>query len=710
MRAITIVIPVYNAFEVALECIKSVLSTAPKWVQVCVIDDASPDGVLSEFLPADVMRHPRLSVLRNEVNLGFVGTCNRGMLFESSGDVVLLNSDTIVTPRWIQKMRRAAYSRPKIGTVTPLTNNGTICSVPLFLENNSIPSGYSLRELAELVEAVSENEYIELPTCVGFCVYIRREMLDQVGLFDPIFKQGYGEENDLSLRGLQAGFVNIIDDATFIYHRGNMSFKEMRESLSAANSEVLRRRYVDYEPSVARFCATNPLARVHDRIWNVLVPRWIDSRGRVVLHVVHNGPFVGRRHGLGGTESHVQALIKGDRESAHFSLTPGDGCLYLTAHTDSGDRTLVVPPILLSSILKREFFDIIHVHHTLGFDLEELTEALICHDNYLVSIHDYHMICNRLWLFKPDNTACDGSSCGELCGERAGAVAHHRTVAKKLLGAARRTVVFSESSRRLITQLMGELSRVEVHRHGIDASVRRGTVCVPSQPTAEGALRVVCVGTFTPHKGAELILKAIMEIERIGGTRVEWFFLGRGADCIHGLTNVGEFSPINLADRLNEIGAHVALLAPQCHETYSLTLDELVWNGIPVIVSPFGALPERVIAWGIGYVFDNSIEDLRRVFGEILNRWEQHIDLFKRTATADIRDLEQEVFGYCSMYSGLVKPGRSVCGRALTSYLQPDLFGLDKFNPGRIFSRAKRGVSSCLRRIIVEGEATASSC
>jgi GT2 family glycosyltransferase len=709
MRAITVVIPVYNAFDVTLDCIQSVISTIPKGIKVCVIDDASPAGELRDVLPTSIKRHPQVKVLRNDVNLGFVGTCNRGMLIEAANDdVILLNSDTIVTPGWIDKMRRAAYSRPNIGTVTPLTNNGTICSSPLFLENNPIPRGFSLTEFADLVERLSEREYVELPTCVGFCVYIRRKMLDQVGVFDPVFKQGYGEENDLSMRATQAGFASIVDDATYIYHRGNMSFKEMRESLSEVNSEILRRRYPDYGPSVGRFCAANPLARVHDRIWNALVPRWIDSRKRVVLHIAHNGPFVARRHGLGGTESHIQSIIKHDKDSAHHSLTPGDGCLYLTAHTDLGDRTLVIPHALLPAILRREFFDVIHLHHSKGFDVQALADALVDHGNYIVSIHDYHLICSRLWLFRPDSKACDGTSCGGSCGEPEGSGAARRAVAKKVLAMASRIIVFSQSSRRLISELLGDFSQIEVHNHGIDTSVRRNLVLAPTKPGDDRPLKVVCVGSFTPHKGSGLISQAVTEIKSVAGATfqvaVDWYFLGREAEGVPGLSNRGEFTPLNVAEKISEIGAHVALLAPQCHETYSLTLDELVWSGIPVIVSPYGALPERVIGWGVGYVFNNSIDDLGRTLAEIVNDWDRHEELFTRTSAAEICSLEQEVQGYSSIYSALVTSGCAVSSNALVSYLQPDLCESPQLNPVQIINNARRHIGDYVRSLLAEAE------
>lgn len=709
MKPVTVIIPVYNAFDVTLDCIRSVLATIPSQVEVCVIDDASPAGDLREFLPVEVLRHPQLRLLRNEKNLGFVGTCNRGMLLESRNDVILLNSDTVVTKRWVQKLQRAAYSRGRIGTVTPLTNNGTICSVPAFLENNTIPEGFSLEGFAQLVEDLSAREYVNAPTCVGFCTYIRREMLDEVGVFDPIFKQGYGEENDLSLRGALKGYSNIIDDATYIYHRGNMSFKEMRESLSKENTQILNARYSSYAESVASFCGQNPLGRVHDRIWNVLVPRWIDSRKRVVLHIAHNGPFVARYHGIGGTELHIQSLIRLERDSAHFSLTPGNGCLYLTAHSDLGDRTVVLPKYLLSAILRREFFDVIHLHHSLGFDLQELADCLCMHGNYIVSVHDYHLVCGRLWLFRPDNTACDGVSCGGSCGESLQAQDKRRLVTKNLLENAPRVLVFSESSKQLMVKILGDVPNLEVSSHGIDNSTPRNTVSIPAKPGINVPLKVVCVGSFTQHKGAELIAKAAVQLDSVDGVSVEWFFLGRGAEDVPRLSNKGEFTSATIGEKIFEIGAHVALLAPQCHETYSLTLDDLVWSGVPVICSPFGALPERVIDWGVGYVFDNSVEDLRRVLSSIVNRWEHHMALFRQTATAPIRSLEEEVQEYSCIYSSLVSPVSAVASQALMSFLQPDLCGYLGFNPGRVMRRVQRSMSDNLRKLLASSETAVSN-
>ena len=100
-------------------------------------------------------------LLDNEENLGFVGTVNKGMQY-SKNDVILLNSDTEVTKNWIEKIQECAYSNEYIATVTPLTNNGTICSVPNFGIDNELPSNMTLDEYAEMIEKTSLKLYLEI--------------------------------------------------------------------------------------------------------------------------------------------------------------------------------------------------------------------------------------------------------------------------------------------------------------------------------------------------------------------------------------------------------------------------------------------------------------------------------------------------------------------------------------------------------------------
>ena len=134
-----VVVPVYNAATDLDACLASVAATAPAGSEVLVIDDASPDPAVRGLLGRWAARAlPGWRFLRNLENRGFVGTANRG-LRATAGDVVLLNSDTLVTPGWLQGLQRCLVSDPAIATATPWTNNGEIASLPEFCKVNPVP-------------------------------------------------------------------------------------------------------------------------------------------------------------------------------------------------------------------------------------------------------------------------------------------------------------------------------------------------------------------------------------------------------------------------------------------------------------------------------------------------------------------------------------------------------------------------------------------
>jgi glycosyltransferase involved in cell wall biosynthesis len=156
-----------------------------------------------------------------------------------------------------------------------------------------------------------------------------------------------------------------------------------------------------------------------------------------------------------------------------------------------------------------------------------------------------------------------------------------------------------------------------------------------------------------------------------------------------------------------EIGAHIALLAPQCQETYSLTLDELLWSGLPIVCSPFGALPERVEGWNVGYVFDNSIEGLRTVLCKVVGDWAHHVKMFARTHEAPIRSSVDEVSDYVEMYKHNA-PVAPYDSEALVRFLQPDLCRDVGCSRMRGAYTVKKLVASQIKKFLSEGESVQS--
>ncbi len=266
---VDIVIPIYGARQETCDCIESVLRHARGDWRLLLVDDASPDPQLVEQLREFAANDPRITLHCRPSNRGFVATANHGMerALRGGRDVLLLNSDTVVTRDFLGRLRAASRHTPSTGIITPLTNNGTICSIPRFMEENQLPAGISIDAFADAVAAAHRSERPALVTAVGFCMYIRLEVLRTVGLFrEELFGAGYGEENDLCERAKKAGFEIRLCDDLFIYHAGSASFGDEADERREAHNRLIGEIHPNYHEDVQRFIRENPLAETHDAI------------------------------------------------------------------------------------------------------------------------------------------------------------------------------------------------------------------------------------------------------------------------------------------------------------------------------------------------------------------------------------------------------------------------------------------------------------
>jgi GT2 family glycosyltransferase len=268
-----IVVPVFNAARELGECLTAVLAHTPAECRVILIDDASPDPAVRRVLEA---HHGRAGIEshRNDGNLGFTATVNRGVAIAGRSDVVLLNSDTKVGPRWLENLRLAAYCGERVGTATPFSNNAGAFSAPEFGRANALPEWLGFDAYARLVTRSSARAYPRLPTGNGFCMYLRRDCLDEVGAFDAeAFPRGYGEENDFCMRAARLGFEHVVDDATLVYHVRSASFGDERAALMKEGRAVIDRRYPEYTGLVCNLAKHEPLRRARERIATALAER-----------------------------------------------------------------------------------------------------------------------------------------------------------------------------------------------------------------------------------------------------------------------------------------------------------------------------------------------------------------------------------------------------------------------------------------------------
>ena len=245
-----VVIPVYESYEDVVKCYAAVLAHTADSVSILVVDDAGADRRVADVLvrAQERLRH-NVVVLVHERNAGFVSACNDAFEVTAGRDVVLVNSDVVVGPEWLERLTAAATSSSLIATASTLTNHGTILSVPLRNHPiSTLPQGLLPDEAARRVAAFSPQLRPSLPTAVGHCMYIRRFALDLVGGFDPVFGAGYGEEVDFSQRASAIGLRHVCADDVFTYHRGGGSFGISAETkaIKDRNERILHKRYPWY--------------------------------------------------------------------------------------------------------------------------------------------------------------------------------------------------------------------------------------------------------------------------------------------------------------------------------------------------------------------------------------------------------------------------------------------------------------------------------
>ncbi len=198
------------------------------------------------------------TLLCNTRNRGFVFSVNRGMS-SVTGDVVLLNSDTVVTPGWYEALSVCLASDPDIATATPWSNNGEIVSFPEFCQAAAIPE--NLAETAKAIAAAGSPLYPDLPTAVGFCMAVSRLAIERVGLFDETaFGRGYGEENDFSMRACAIGMKNVLCDNAYVAHHGSCSFGPLGLQPDPDSMQRLLKKHPGYLALVEDFIRRDPLS------------------------------------------------------------------------------------------------------------------------------------------------------------------------------------------------------------------------------------------------------------------------------------------------------------------------------------------------------------------------------------------------------------------------------------------------------------------
>ena len=612
---VDVIIPVYRGLEETRRCINSVLNSAVTTpFRLIVINDASPEIKITEYLRSLISFH-QVVIVENDENLGFTATVNRGMNLSDKNDVLLLNSDTEVANDWLDKIKEHAYSDSRIGTVTPFSNNATICNYPTLDGMKELPDGESVQSLDAAFTTANKGQNIEIPTAVGFCMYIRRDCLNEVGLFDvETFGKGYGEENDFCLRATEKRWKHLLAADTFVFHEGEVSFQAGSNPRKARATNIMRQRYPEYETDVAIHIAKNEayplrIAATAARFRQAGVP--------VVLHVLH-------AHG-GGTQKHVEQLcLRHHGKAKHLIMTPpfpeaGKPALQIRSAEPADALDIHFPTTnidYLVSLIQSFGVTQLHIHHVLGypFDLKHLVEKLGL--PFYLTVHDYMLVCPRIYLMPVGQN---------YCGEPEPSKCNHCLSVDSPQGATdinkwreSHAWLFNEASVVICPsydvaqrcQRYFPRAAFRVVAHEIISGDQNTDIRVPTLNRKE-PLRVAILGAIGLHKGSKLIEEMLLvaqkneaplQFQLIGYADLKFASVSSAI-----FSQTGTYADAELEEKINIFNPHVILFSSRCPETYSYTLTSAIKSNRPIMAPNLGAFPERLALRPWTWLFDWNI-------------------------------------------------------------------------------------------------------
>ncbi len=253
-----LIVPIWNQLERTKRCLTSILqNTAGVDCHLILIDNASENPTCS-FLKDFAQRFKsHVTLIQNDVNLGNIKSVNQGIQASTSDYVCVLDNDTIVFDGWLERMIRAANSGEKVGIVNPASNDLGF-KKPLLLSWNSFAKKISEKE---------KGRYVEIATASGFCMLIKRAVLNQIGGWGEAFGMGYYEDHDYSRRAYEAGFICIHARDAFVYHEGSVSFRSMpkeKVSFIEGNRKLFETKHG--KPQRIAFCLYEPEKLLEEKV------------------------------------------------------------------------------------------------------------------------------------------------------------------------------------------------------------------------------------------------------------------------------------------------------------------------------------------------------------------------------------------------------------------------------------------------------------
>ncbi len=500
-----------------------------------------------------------------------------------------------------------------------MCNDATILSYPDPARANPAPDAAGLRRLARLAARANPDTIVDVPTAVGFCMYVRRECLEATGLFrEDLFAQGYGEENDFCLRARDLGWRHVAVPGVYVAHLGSQSFGTTRTHLVTRNLAILERLHPGYHALIAAFIADDPLAEARRRLDAL---RWRGGRSRAgaVILVTHDSG--------GGVERVIRTRcdeIRRDglrpivlrpvrtRDEATRLYRPGLCVVGDGAHGGFPNLRFILPGELkgLARLLRADRPASLEVHHLLGHDHTVTDLAGLLGIPTDIHVHDYAWLCPRITLVGANRRYCgeptDTAEC-DTCVSDAGTNLEETISAASLRA---RSAAHIADARRITVPSADVRTRLRRYFPGIAPLVR------PLEDDAElppavadrttRSRRICVVGAIGTEKGYDVLLACARDAAS-RALPLEFIVVGHTPDDRR-LMDTGRVfvtGPYREDDAVALIRAQAATLAflPSIWpETWCFALGAAWRAGLAAAAFDIGAPAARIRATGRGWL------------------------------------------------------------------------------------------------------------
>jgi GT2 family glycosyltransferase len=623
-KPIDVLIPVYNGYEYLKPLFDSLLKNTSLSYRLLICDDASPDKNVIPFLQKIQSKNSSVDIelLKNEKNLGFVGTVNR-LVSHAHNHFVLLNTDTEVPPFWLERLMFPILSMKNIATTTPFTNAGTICSFPNYLEDNKIFENLSVSNLDYFFQQVNfDKTHIEIPTGVGFCMGVNKELVDRIGMFDSIFGKGYGEENDFCQRAIKEGYKNIHITNLFVYHKHGGSFpSEEKRKLIDKNLQLLNKKHPTYTEQVNHVITQDKLKNLRDILY-------------FQVKCVSNYSTLIFDHNLGGGANHyiddvIENRLKNNeticliRYDIRYTKTfkcqfKTKDKIFLFSLKSLDELYSFISLFTFKECFLNSLVSYADVKETVNILLKLYKEKIF---KLVIPIHDYFPLCPSYTLLNQNMEYChipkDQDVCNKCLKTNKGEFQKFNTITNieewrkdwdLLFKICNHVLCFSNASKSIFLKAYPEFQdKINVVPHDISGKYSN---IYSSKKSKEQVIGIL--GGINVPKGA-YVIKSLVEYIDNNKLNTKVVLIGEISIKLKSPSfyKTGRYKPEELSDIVTDLGITEFLIPSIWPETFSYTTDEIMQLGYPLTVFDIGAPAERVKLYKLGKVID--IKDITKI-------------------------------------------------------------------------------------------------